>query len=731
MPASTSSQTPPYQIVIPQAPTTAEKRAAEELERCLHEITGAHFPIVDDAAPARDHEFVLGRNARLRELDVRVPFDRLKEDGFILKTVGDRLVIVGGSEKGVLYGVYTFLEDYLGRRKYSSKAAKIPKRESLVLPEIDDMQVPVVKSRDLYYLDAWDPAFTDWHKLDSNMHNEWGLWVHTFGALVPPDKYFKDHPEYFAEIGGHRVAGGQLCLTNPGAFRVLVENLRKRMDEKPEAKVWSVSQNDIAGYCTCPDCRAIDEREGAPMGSLLTFVNKVAAEFPDKIISTLAYQYSRSAPKTVRPADGVIIVLCSIECNRSRPIATDPLSESFRKDVEDWAKICENILIWDYVIQFKNLVSPFPNLRVLQPNMQYFVKNNCVHMFKQGNRDSGGEFAELRAYLLAKLLWDPNADVDALMDDFLGGYYGAAGPLIREYVDLMHDALEESGESLEIFGNPASPIDGYLSPSLMKRYNALFDEAEKAVAGEPDVLERVRAARLPIQYAALEQAKRAGTGDRGVFAPRGKGQWTVRPEIVAQLGAFVERCNKAKISRLSEWHTTPDEYREKYLQFLERKPVSHLALGKRATFVTPYSPKYPACGDTGLTNGIRGGDSFELNWVGFEGSDVEIVVDLERLVPIRSVRMDFIQASDFWIFLPKRVSYFVSGDGESFRRVAEIGHDAPETRDADGVRTFAAELDGAQARYVRVHAVNRKTCPEWHVGAGGSCWLFTDEIIVE
>ncbi|HUT24492.1 MAG TPA: DUF4838 domain-containing protein, partial [Sumerlaeia bacterium] len=238
MPASMSSQTPPYQIVIPQAPTTAEKRAATELERHLREITGAHFPIVDDAAPARDREFILGRSARLRELGADVPFEKLEEDGFILKTVGDRLVIAGGSEKGVLYGVYTFLEDCLGCRKYSSKVSRIPKRKSLVLPEIDVMQVPVVKSRDLYYLDAWDPEFSDWHKLDSNMHNEWGLWVHTFGALVPPGEYFKEHPEYFAEIGGHRVAGGQLCLTNPGTFRVLVENLRKRMDRKSEAKVW-------------------------------------------------------------------------------------------------------------------------------------------------------------------------------------------------------------------------------------------------------------------------------------------------------------------------------------------------------------------------------------------------------------------------------------------------------------------------------------------------------------
>ncbi len=118
--------------------------------------------------------------------------------------------------------------------------------------------------------------------------------------------------------------------------------------------------------------------------------------FPDKIISTLAYQYTRSAPKNVKPLPNVNIMLCSIECNRSMPIAKDPSSASFVKDIKDWTKLTGNILIWDYVVQFRNYISPFPNLRVLQPNLEFFADNGCRLMFQQGSGAALSEFVELR-----------------------------------------------------------------------------------------------------------------------------------------------------------------------------------------------------------------------------------------------------------------------------------------------------------------------------------------------
>lgn len=721
-----------YQIVVPEASTEVEDRAAAELQRYLGQITGIEIPIISDTTLPGDREILLGAtNSHLVGAGIDVDVPRLGDDGFTIRTAGNHMAIVGGGGKGTLYGVYGFLEDYLGCRFYTPDVRKIPRQEFLELPSsIDTTQVPPIQFRELYYTIARDPEYSDWHKLDHHAE-DWGMWVHTFGTLVPPDEHFDEHPEYFSEVKGRRIPNGQLCLTNEDVFHVLVENLRERMVQNPRAHYWSVSQNDTFGYCECDCCTMVNDREGTPMGSLLEFVNRVAGEFPHKTISTLAYQYSRSAPAQLKPAGNVNIVLCTIELNRARPIATDEGAASFRTDMENWARISDNILVWDYVIQFSNLVSPFPNLRVLQPNLRYFVDNHSVAMFQQGNREVGGELSELRAYVIAKLLWNPEADAEALKDDFITGYYGDAAAAIHQYIEAMHDALAESGKGLSIFGNPHGPIDGYLSPAMVEKYNGIFDRAEAVVADQADVLARVKIARLPLNYAMLEQAKSRSTGEQGMFRKGDiAGEWEVRPEVRQRLERFVELCNRQGVTRVTEWHTTPDEYHVRYLKLLERTPLEHLASGKAVEFRILYSPKYPASGDETLTDGLRGPLDYSFNWLGFEGTDMEVVVDLEQSRTIHRISADFLQVVRSWIFLPERVEFKVSSDGTSFRHLAGATRQADEHEGGAFAETFAVDFS-TEARYVRVKAVSRKTCPDWHIGAGGPSWIFADEIVVQ
>lgn len=554
-----------YRIVLSATACAAEKRAAEELQRFLREISQVTLPIVSDDQPTAQGEIILGNNRRLAKLETKIDFAALGEDGFTLRTVGRHLVIAGGPVRGTLNGVYTFLENYLGCRWFSSKVSFIPRQAEISLGPIDDTQVPVLKYREVYYHDAMDPDFAARHKLNGNAsitkdgrmtqerHRGWGTWCHTFAGHVPPDTYFAAHPEYFAMVNGQRVPNTQLCLTNPEVFTLVVADLKARMAAEPEAHYWSVSQNDTGGNCQCPNCRAIDEREGTPMGSLLEFVNKIAAKFPDKTLSTLSYQYSRRAPKTLRPARNVLIMLCSIECNRSRPLATDADERSFREDVQNWSRICDSVFIWDYVVQFGNLVSPFPNLRVLQPNLRFFVEHGAKGMFAQGNREVGGEFAELRAYLLAKLVWNPDCDVQRAMDDFLRGYYGAAAHSIREYIELLHDALERSGARMGIFGGIGKFRGGHLSPAMLRQYDALFDKAEQQVDGDLDVLLRVQTARMPLHHAQLQ-----------LF----HGDLPARTRIVEKLFAVAQRVG---LLMFNETSLPTERYRKQITESLEKE----------------------------------------------------------------------------------------------------------------------------------------------------------------
>jgi len=714
-------------ITVPTTASPSQTRAAEVLAEHLGMVLPT-TPTVGSATRDADLTILIGPGKWTDDLGLLANVDTLGPDGFHLSVSGSQAVIIGGHDKGATYGAYELLEE-LGFQLWTPGALTVPEGEVMLPEELSRTEIPVIEYRDTHYTPGHDPAFAEWHRLDRFIY-DWGMWVHTFGRLVPPDEHFHDHPEWFAEVNGKRIPSGQLCLTNEGLYQALLHELRIRIEAEPDKHYWSVSQNDTFGYCTCSNCAAIDAREDAHSGALIAFVNRLAAEFPDKTISTLAYQYSRKAPKHLRPADNVLIVLAPIELNRSRPVVDDPSAAAFRTELEDWARMTDRLLIWDYVIQFANLVSPFPNLRVLQPNLRYFVDQHAIAHFQQGNREVGGEWAELRTWMIAQLLWNPNEDTDELIDEFLTGYYGAAAPHLRAYIDSQHDALEASGAGLGIFGNPISASKTYLKPELLETYDAQFDAAEAAVVNSPVLGQRVTWARLPLHYARLEQAKTRATGDGGLFTQTIDG-WEPRSEILRRLDHFVDTAIEQGVTRVTEWHTTPAEYRERYYEVLKRVPIEHLAAGIEPQFSTPFSPKYPADGAMTLTDGLRGPVDYRYGWLGWEGQDMEVTVDLGDAQSVQRVSVDFLQDVGAWVFMPLEIVVEASGDGDTFRTMGGTSVTTDERQ--AGVRTerFTVEMAPTTTRYVRVKAASRKTCPPWHGGAGGKAWIFADEIVVD
>jgi hypothetical protein len=715
-----------YRIIIDHRANAGDRRAAVLLQATVQRMTDARMPI--DSVPPRPEECVIwiGAAGRCGSPPVPVQWSDLQEDGFLVTTSGTAVVIAGGTDKGALYGVCSLLERF-GCRRYSPAVDVVPRRSDLVLAPLHDRQVPVFRFRDAHF---YDPAYMEWHGLD-NHEDIFGMYVHTFRQLVPPERWFASHPEYFSLTPGGRTPDGQLCLTNPDVFRIVVEELQQRMRRAPDARFWSVSQNDTYTPCCCAACRRIDSLEGSPSGSLLAFVNRVAERFPDKIISTLAYQYTRKAPAHLSPAKNVNIMLCSIECNRSTPLADDPSSASFRRDVEDWTLRTDNIYLWDYVVQFRNLISPFPNLRVLQPNIRYFARSGITALFEQGSGRWPNEFKELRTYLIAKLLWNPDVNADSVMNDFLAGFYGAAAPHLRRAIDVMHDSLAASGEDLVIYGYPRPSSRGFLSPACLDEVASCFDRAEAAVAGDAALLDRVRTARLPLQFALLEQAKILGTGPRGFFeSVAGVGPWRPRADMEALLKLFVERCNHYGIAALDESGTTPAHWQAVTRQFLDESMQPHLALSRQVRIDPPASTAYHGGEAQALTDGLKGWNDYHMHWLGFEGTDMSAVIDFEETLTLRSVQLRFLQDNNSWVFLPTAVEYAVSDDGAHFRTIASQALPAREKENGAFVHPVAMMCEPVRARFLRIIATNRGTCPPWHKGAGGKAWIFADEIEV-
>jgi len=738
-----------YQIVFNRSNNNPmEEQAAQQLKSYLAKAD-IDLSIIDEESYQGNQAIYIGRTRYAEQL--QIDYTQLDKDGYAFKTRGDNFVVAGGSEKGVLYGVYGLLEA-LGYRKYDSVSTFIPEIDSLQLPA-DSINLPGMVYRQTSYYDKDDGDIFDWHGLDSSSES-WGMFVHTFFELVPPEQFGESHPEYYSWRDGKRNPSTQLCLSNEEVLDIVVENLRTRMAEKPEALYWSVSPEDNDQYCTCGPCTDLNKKYGGtrpelefgvPSGSLIYFVNKVAKEFPDKIISTLAYWYTRQAPDHIKPGPNVNIMLCPIGPARHRPIfETAP---SFTKDLEDWGKISDRILIWDYNIQFANPVSPFPNLHTLKPNIKFYKDNNVDSLFMQATSQAGSEMASLRSYLISTLMWNPEADEDQIINDFLKGYYGGAGTYIRQYIDRMREALLASNHELKIFDSPIDGKDTYLSPSLMAEYEELFDYAEQVVEDDTDRLKRVRIARLPLMFAQIQIGRTEVDTPRSMFMHNEEGRIVPKPKMKELVFRFVDRCKEYGVNRIRERTTTADEYLLAYQRIFDKMDEvgNSISLHKKVTPITK-SSEYTK-GVEALIDGVFGSDEswrfpdkIGVNWVGFEGEHMEFVLDLDEVQPIQSINMDFLnaQAQPKWhlTILPKFVEYRLSVDGENFEEPVRISnpHDPNPDNNPEitsvRIQSFQADMKSKRTRYIKVHAQSPIEMPSWHIRAGQPAKIYADEIVV-
>jgi hypothetical protein len=561
--------------------TAAERHAAAELRGHLARIA---FP-----ESGRLH-FAVGPEAAMAAGAKASDWRGLGDEGYVIRRAGDTVILSGaaGSKRGTLYAVSVFLERIMGCRWWAPDASFIPPKAKRIPASLAIREVPVFEYREALYRQSWDAKWCArnrtnglWEIDPGGVPPDWGGsrhyagFVHTLIGLVPPEKVAA-HPEWQAVVDG-KPDPGQLCLSRPEVLAETIRGARKRLREKPDAELISVSQMDNHVYCQCRRCAAVDAKAGSPAGSLLRFVNKVAAALekthPHVAVDTLAYFFSRQPPTGVRPRRNVIVRLCTIECDFLHPL-DHVNNRAFMRHLEGWSKICKRLYIWDYTTNYAHHVLPHPNWFVLAKNMRIFRAHSVKGIFEQGNQSSrGGEFAELKAWVLAKLMWNPDLDAEALIREFLAGYYGAAAGPIGRYMRRVHGAAMrvehytgsqsiraclkkrdypegKTGAYLDLNAEPEAP---WLTPRVVLGGLADFADAHRRVKGEPALAARVALARLPLEYAVLLRwnEMRAAARKRGW-------KWPLAGTRVAAFASFEKIGKENGITHLGEGWTKRD-----------------------------------------------------------------------------------------------------------------------------------------------------------------------------
>ena len=523
-----------WDIVIPENADPAEAYAAEEFQYFFEQASGIKLPITaqlpfhpsnPEETGAANHHIFIGSAKAMQKSSAGFDPGGLNAEDFRIIIRKNAVAIAGGAARGTLYGVYTFLEAYLNVRFLTADHTHVPPldREKRIGPA-DRFYHPPLSMRTCSYPETTrNPIFAARMRVNTvagpkKLGGTTSIRVinHSFYRQIPTTVYGKDHPEYYAEVMGKRLAqvksdayDTQPCLTNPHVLDIVTQSVLAEIAEHPDRNYIAISQNDSRQYCRCSNCAAIDKQEGTSMGSLLTFVNavadRVAKDHPDIMVGTLSYLYSRKPPRTIKPRPNVQIQLCSIECCQIHAINDPncPKNVAFCNDLKGWSRLTNHISTWNYNVNFKNYLLPCPNLRVIEPNIRFFAANHVTGVYMQaaGNGVSA-EFSDLRNYMICRLLWDPSQSGEALMDEFLTLHYKRAAGPIREFIDLIHDTAEKSGRHRHCMAHYAQyyGIDGW---DVASRALALFD---KALALEPAgvVHQRVEKASIAAVRLAIE-----------------------------------------------------------------------------------------------------------------------------------------------------------------------------------------------------------------------------------
>lgn len=584
-----------YSIVLANDAIPAERTAAEQLQKYIYEVTGKKLEIKDEkVSSSSSPQILVGAGERVKKLLPKQDWEKLGQDGIVIKTVGDDLILAGGRPRGALYAVFQFLEDEVGCRWWTPTESTIPQRKTISINEQDIVYSPAFTYRSHYTTSLEDPVFATILR-ENGLHQkqleDWGGHyniigsVHTFFRLLPPEQYFNEHPEWFSDsANGNRpsthestmptVANSQLCLSNPEVVKAATEQALEWIKQDPTAGYISISENDNGNYCECEKCALLAEREGSQSGPIVTFVNQIAAkiheQYPDFLVETLAYRGSVKPPKTVRPADNVLIRFAPLQADFGHPMDSDwngagpGAKENVRDGIREWAKISKQLFVWNYVTNFLFTMLPYPNWDGLAKDLRFFANNKVTGIFEQGDNFTNevGDFVKLRAWLIGKLMWNPELDQDKLMEEFLNGYYGAAGPYLKKYIDLMQKSFLASNERLSSFQH--FNHYSFLNLDTMNEAQKLFDQAEASVKNDPVLAERLERDRIShelawiYRYNALKQV--AASQKRSFLGP-------VDPEkFVEYVDAKSHKYNVANF--MEQWDGT-GKFSEEVLRLKE------------------------------------------------------------------------------------------------------------------------------------------------------------------
>lgn len=473
-----------YSIILPSNSNADLKKGASILQKYIQQKSGINFPIIDEQKYKGSSGIYIGQT---RYSKSKFNTNSLSDRGYYIGQDGNNILLIGKTERGSLNSIFGFLEKYLDIELLSKNDVYFSKENQKTIDIKNQYFNPSFERMDIFNAISYTDLYGFWygndHLFKNNFDSEWGIFGHTFFAIIPPSKYLKSNPDFFLYDKG---SPSQLNIYNSKLVEEVKKNLKELMSKKPNKKYWMVGQED--------DKTFFGKNKSSNLSNdLMKFINNIASSFPDKIIGTFAYQESLSAPTNIKPLTNVYVCFAPIDAVYNQNIYSG-VNIKYSNELIKWSELTKNLMVWEYVSNYSNPMMPYPTFNVISENLKFYHKTGVKRIYLEGINRNEEVFNELYTYLFNKLYWNINQDPNFIVKDFCNKFYGPAGNYIVKYITELQNNVKNTGDRFRFYDTS----NKYLDSKYLNNYDAILADASKSVDSSPIFLKRVNKVRSQI-----------------------------------------------------------------------------------------------------------------------------------------------------------------------------------------------------------------------------------------
>lgn len=514
-----------WKVLIDEDAGAKIEAAASEFISLFEEATGIKLELVRDSEityTSTSRYISFGNNAFAKSAEITLP-STLKSNGYIIRSVGQSICVVGGKDLGTQFGAYGLLNglfdyEYYFCDTFGNECYYIDKNISdMNFPICDVFDNPDFDHAIAGYLPMFNDSITA-HKMRMETINEVYIqgngigYVHNTLQYIPASRYQNEHPNWFS------VDGKQLCYTARGdatertlLIETLAETMIQQIKDQPDGEIITVTQMDTSYWCECESCRALKTQYGTDSASCIQFTNEVAdkieewraKEAPERKITVVMFAYNstenppaekdsdgnwKAIDDSVKLRDNVCLLFAPINSVRFNHNMQDEENKKAEELLQGWEACAEHISVWSYSSMFYNYFMPYDTYSTCQNQYKRWLDSEAIWIFDNAQYDTKAPlgFSSLKAYLNSAWSWDVNRNYNELVDGFFENYFGVKDGSMKKFYNelrLWLKGLDEDGvDGLTGTAHADWEDENNWSPSVLNQWVGYCKSAKEEIS---------------------------------------------------------------------------------------------------------------------------------------------------------------------------------------------------------------------------------------------------------